>query len=53
MKPKYTDNRYPHGYKKAVETDIRETFRRIRAEQKKQAEALVHVLVSIQRKKSA
>lgn len=35
MKPKYTDaDRYANGYRSAVDTDIKATFRRIRAEQK-------------------
>ena len=39
MKTKFTDStRYPNGYKQAVETDIKATFRRIRAEQKAKAE---------------
>lgn len=33
MKPRYTDNRYQHGYRKACETDIRKTFARVRKEQ--------------------
>jgi hypothetical protein len=53
MKPKYVDNRYPHGYVRSEATDISKTFERIRKEQKKQAEALSHKIISIQRKKSA
>lgn len=38
MKPKFTDaQRYPFGYRRAVETDVRQTFRRVRAEQKAKA----------------
>ena len=38
MKAKFTDStRYPHGYKQAVETDIKATFRRIRREQEAKA----------------
>lgn len=36
--PRYTDLRYPNGYKPAAQTDIRKTFARIRAEQKAKAE---------------
>lgn len=36
--PRYTDLRYPNGYKSAAQTDIRKTFARIRAEQKAKAE---------------
>lgn len=42
--PKYTDNRYPHGYRSSTDTDIRKTFERIRREAKekreRQAEAI-------------
>jgi hypothetical protein len=40
-------------YTPAASTDIRKTFDRIRREQKKQAEALQHVLIQISRKKTA
>ncbi len=36
--PRYTDNRYPHGYRKSTNTDVRATFRRVREEQKRIAE---------------
>lgn len=36
--PRYSDMRYPHGYKPAAQTDIRRTFNRVRAEQKAAAE---------------
>ena len=36
--PRYTDNRYPNGYRKSVNTSVAATFRRIRAEQKAKAE---------------
>lgn len=36
--PRYTDNRYPHGYKPAAQTDIRKTFNRVRAIQARNAE---------------
>lgn len=39
-------------YRDSASTDIRKTFERIRAEQKKKAEARAHVLISIQRKKA-
>lgn len=32
--PRYTDNRYPHGYRKAVNTSVAATFKRIRNERK-------------------
>ena len=51
--PRYTDaHKYPNGYDKPENTDIRKRFERIRREQKKQAEALQHVLISIQRKRT-
>ena len=32
-KPRYTDtHRYPNGYKKAAETNVKETFNRVRLE---------------------
>jgi hypothetical protein len=36
--PRYTDQRYPHGYRKSTNTDIKATFRRVRDQQKKNAE---------------
>ena len=44
MKPKFTDShKYPHGYKRAVETDVRLTIerarKRIELAKKAQAEA--------------
>jgi hypothetical protein len=36
--PRYTDNRYPNGYRKSVNTSVAATFKRIRAEQKAKAE---------------
>ena len=36
--PRYTDTRYPHGYRPAAQTDIRKTFARVRAAQAKAAE---------------
>lgn len=37
-KPKFTDaHKYPDGYRRAVDTDIQETFRRIRRRQQEQA----------------
>lgn len=37
--PRYTDqHRYPHGYKKAAETNVELTFKRVRQEQAKNAE---------------
>ena len=43
--PRYTDNhRFPHGYKKAAETNVEATFKRVRAElQRNQEEAAVKV----------
>lgn len=39
MKPKYTDRtRYPHGYVRSHDTDVKATFRRIQREQVAQAE---------------
>lgn len=36
--PKFTDrHRYPHGYKPANQTDIRETFLRVQEEQRQNA----------------
>lgn len=32
MKPKYSDGRYPHGYKMSHETDITKTWARARKE---------------------
>lgn len=32
--PKYTDgHRWPHGYRKAIDTSVAETFARVRAQQ--------------------
>ena len=36
--PRYSDGRYPHGYRKAANTDVRATFRRIRERLKAEAE---------------
>ena len=36
--PRYSDNRYLHGYRKSTNTDLRSTFRRVREEQKRIAE---------------
>lgn len=36
--PRYTDDRYRHGYRASTQTDIRKTFARIRAEQKAKSE---------------
>lgn len=36
--PKYTDGRYPHGYRKAVDTDIRKTFERLKREAREKQE---------------
>ena len=36
--PRYCDGRYENGYTRAAATDVRKTFRRIRAEQAKAAE---------------
>lgn len=36
--PRYTDDRYPNGYRKSVNTNLAATFKRIRAEQKEAAE---------------
>lgn len=36
--PKYSDGRYQHPYRKAAETDVSVTFRRVRAEHKAKAE---------------
>lgn len=30
--PRYTDDRYPHGYRRAAETDVKATFNRIKRE---------------------
>src|SRR5690606_9510251 len=50
--PKYTDTaRYPRGYTKSNETDIRKTFERIRREQREKAERQQHV-VQLQRRKA-
>lgn len=39
MKPKFTDStRYANGYRSAVDTDIKATFRRIERENKAKAE---------------
>jgi hypothetical protein len=41
-KPKFTDlSRYPHGYRPANKTDVRETFRRVLRERQAEAEAKV------------
>jgi hypothetical protein len=39
--PKYSDDRYPHGYTKAEHTDIRQTFERVRNAQKAKAASKV------------
>ena len=40
--PKFTDaSRYPHGYRKASETDIRKTFDRARKEIKEVSRKVV------------
>jgi hypothetical protein len=53
VKPKFTDQyKYPNGYTRSEGTDITKTFERIRREQKKQAEALQHKLISIGRVKA-
>jgi hypothetical protein len=37
--PRYTDSaKYPNGYRKSSNSDIRATFRRIRAENQRNAE---------------
>ena len=37
--PRYTDtHRYQNGYRKSTNTDVAATFRRVRAEQQKNAE---------------
>lgn len=36
--PRYSDTRYPHGYRSAAATDVKATFRRIRAELKAKAD---------------
>lgn len=34
MRPRFTDkHRYPHGYRKADQTDVRATFARVRERQ--------------------
>lgn len=62
MKPRYTDSaRYPHGYKTAVDTDVRKTFERIRKEHEAQAkqkadnerEAVEKIVGAIKHKRSA
>jgi len=36
VKVKFTDeHRYPHGYRKAQDTDVRKTFARVREQQAK------------------
>lgn len=42
--PRYSDNRYPHGYVRSEQTDVRKTFARIKrqmAEQQKELDAKV------------
>lgn len=50
--PRYTDNRYPFGYRKSVDTDITKTFDRVKREQKKVEEAQAHKVQSIIRKRA-
>lgn len=49
MKPKFTDgHKYKHGYKQAVDTDIRKTFQRIKDAMKdnaKEVEAKVKPII--------
>lgn len=49
--PRYTDlHRYQHGYKKATETDITGTFKRIRREL--EAKPKAPIVATIERKKA-
>jgi hypothetical protein len=50
--PKYTDlHKYPHGYRTSNQTDIRETFARVIAEQRKTAEELLRKCIQMKRSK--
>lgn len=48
--PRYTDDRYPNGYRPAAQTNIALTFRRIRAEQKAAAERAAENQAEAERK---
>lgn len=49
--PKYTDLlRYPHGYKPANQTDIKETFARIAERQKEEAAWRLKNAIELKRK---
>lgn len=38
MKPKFTDShKFPHGYRQAVDTNVSETFKRVRRQQEELA----------------
>ena len=51
--PRYTDqHRYPNGYRRSAETNVEATFKRIRAEQSKNAKE-VQAKVAPMRKAAA
>lgn len=42
--PRYADlHRYPNGYRKSAETDVKRTFTRIRATQAKKSELVTEI----------
>ena len=52
--PKFTDqHRYPHGYKPARETDIRETFARAQEQIRQNAAERVRKCVEMKKAKRA
>ena len=54
MKPRFTDmHKFPHGYRKACETNIALTFERIRREQAKKETATVTQLRSAHGQKAS
>lgn len=51
MKPKFTDgHRYPNGYKPAVDTNIKETFERIKRQRKQNAAEVAAKVEPIKRR---
>lgn len=51
--PRYTDeHKYPHGYASSAATDIRRTFARVRAEQRKAQEEQVKKVTPLKARKS-
>lgn len=49
--PKYTDrHRYPHGYKPANQTNVKETFDRVENERKAAAKERLEKCIDLRRK---